>query len=89
MKSSSETYGFSSSYVWMWELDHKESWALNWCFWTVVLKKTLESRLAYKEIKAVNPKGNQPWMFIGRTDAEAEVQYFGHLMGRANSLERP
>ena len=70
---SHQGYGFSSSHVWMWELDHKESWALNWCFWTVVLKKTLESRLAYKEIKAVNPKGNQSWIFIGRTDAEAEV----------------
>ena len=64
--------GFSSSHVWMWELDHKESWALkNWCFRTVVLKKTLESPLDSKEIKPVNPKGNQPWIFIRRTDAEA------------------
>ena len=58
----------------MWELDHKEGWTLkNWCFWTVVLKKTLENPLDCKEIKTVNPKGNQAWIFIGRTDAEAEV----------------
>ena len=58
----------------MWELDHKESWALkNWYFWTVVLEKTLESPLNFKEIKPVNPKGNQPWIFIGRTDGEAEA----------------
>ena len=58
----------------MWELDHKEGWTLkNWCFWTVVLEKTLESALDYKEIKPVNPKGNQSWIFIGRTDAEASV----------------
>ena len=58
----------------MWEMDHKESWALkNWCFWTVVLDKTLESNLDYREIKPVNPKGNQSWIFIGRTDAEAEI----------------
>ena len=64
---------FSRSHVWMWELDHKESWALkNWCFWTVVLEKTLESPLNCKEIKPVNPKGDQPWIFIGKTDAEAE-----------------
>ena len=66
--------GFSSSHVQMWELDYKESWALkNWCFWTVVLEKTLESPLDSKEIKLVNPKGNQSWIFIGRTDAEAET----------------
>ena len=71
---SSQSYGFSSSHVWMWELDHKESWALKkWCFWTVVLEKTLESSLDYKEIKPVNPKGDQSWIFIGRTDAEAET----------------
>ena len=58
----------------MWELDHKKSWVRkNWCFWTVVLEKTLESLLDCKEIKSVNPKGNQPWIFIGRTDAEAEA----------------
>ena len=71
---SSQIYGFSSSHVWMWELDYKESWALkNWYFWTVVLEKTLESPLDCKEIKPVNPKGNQSWVFIGRTDAEAET----------------
>ena len=69
----SQNYGFSSSHVQMWELDHKEGWVLNWCFWTVVLEKTLESPLDRKEIKPVNPKGNQPWIFIGRTDAEAET----------------
>ena len=71
---SSQGYSFSSSYVWMWELDHKEGWALkNWCFWTVVLEKTLESPLDCKEIQPVHPKGNQSWIFIGRTDAEAET----------------
>ena len=70
----SQTYGFSSSHVWMWELDHKEGWELdNWCFWTVVLEKTLESPLDCKEIKPVNPKGNQSWIYIGRTDDEAEA----------------
>ena len=69
---SSQSYGFSSSHVWMWELDYKESWALkNWCFWTVVLEKTLGSPLDSKEIQPVYPKGNQSWIFIGRTDAEA------------------
>ena len=66
--------GFFSSHVWMWELDYKESWVLrNWCFWTVVLEKTFESLLDWKEIKPVNPKGNQPWILIGRTNAEAEA----------------
>ena len=70
---SSQSYGFSSSHVWMGELDHKESWALkNWCFWNVVLK-TLESPLDCKETQPINPKGNQSWIFIGRTDAEAEA----------------
>ena len=69
-----QSYSFSSSQAWMWELDYKESWVLkNWCFWTVVLEKTLESPLDRKEIKPVNPKGNQPWIFIGRADAEAEA----------------
>ena len=69
-----QSYGFSSSHVWMWELDHKEVWASKkWCFWTVVLEKTVESPLNSKEIKLVNPRGNQSfWIFIGRTDAEAE-----------------
>ena len=71
---SSQSYGFSSSHVEMWELDYKESWMLrNWCFWTVVLEKTLEGPLYSKEIKPVNPKENQSWIFIGRTDAEAET----------------
>ena len=69
-----QSYGFSSSHVWMWELDHKEGWALkNWCFWTVVLEKTLEGPLDCKEIKPVNPKGNQSWIFIGRTESEALI----------------
>jgi len=71
---SSQSYGFSSSHVWMWELDYEESWVpKNWCLWTVVFNKTLESPLDCKEIKSVNPKGNQPWIFIGRTDAEAPI----------------
>ena len=83
---SSQGYGFSSSHVWMWELDHKESSALknwyflteswmlkNWCFWTVVLEKTLESPLDCKEVQPVHPKGDQSWVFIGRTDTEAEA----------------
>ena len=71
---SSQSYGFSSSHVWMWDLDYKESWTLkNWCFWTVVLEQTLERPLDCQEIQPVNPKGNQPWIFIWRTDVEAEV----------------
>ena len=71
---SSQGYGFSSSPIWMWELDYKESWEpKNWCFWTVVLEKTLESPLDCKEIQSVHPKGDQSWVFIGRTDAEAET----------------
>ena len=85
----SQSHGFSSSHVWMWELDYKESWAAkNWCFWTVVLEKTLESPLEGQEIKPINLKGNQPWIFIGRTDAEVKLQYFGHLIWRAKSLEK-
>ena len=69
-----QSYGFPSGHGWMWKLDYKESWApKNWCFWTVVLEKTLESPLNCKEIQAVHPKGNQSWVFIGRTDAEAET----------------
>ena len=71
---SSQSYGFSSSHVWMWELDCEESWApKNWGFWSVVLEKTLESPLDCKQIKPVHPKGNQSWIVIGRTDAEAEA----------------
>ena len=70
----SQSYGLSSSYVWMWELDYKESWALkNWFFWTVVLEKTLESPLDCKEIQPVHSEGDQPWDFFGRTDAKAET----------------
>ena len=70
----SQSYGFSSNHVWMWELDYKESWVLkNWCFWTVVLEKTLESPLYCKEIEPIHPKGDQSWVFIGRTDADTEA----------------
>ena len=76
------------SHVWMWELDHKEGWVLkNRCFWIVVLEKTLESPLDHKEIRLVNPKGNQPWIFIRRSDAEAPILW-GHLIQRADSLEK-
>ena len=71
---SSQSFGFSSSHVWMWELDYKESWApKNWCFWTVVLEKILESPLVSKEIQLVHPEGDWSWVFIGRSDAEAET----------------
>ena len=71
---SSQSYGFFSSHVWMWELDYKESWVLkNWCFWTAMLKRTLEISLDCMEIQPVHPKGNEFWIFIGRTDAEAEI----------------
>ena len=74
---SSLGYGFSSTHVWMWELDYKESWMQkNWCFWTVVLEKTLETPLDCKEIQPVHPQGNQSWVFIGRTDVEAETPIF-------------
>ena len=92
---SSQNYDFSSSHVWMWELDHKEGWApKNWCFQIVVLKKTLESPLVSKEIKPVNPKGNQPWIFIGRTEAEAETLILwsphvkSHLTGKDPDSEK-
>ena len=74
MKLKDSCYGFSSGHVWMWELDYKESWApKNWCFWTLVLEKTHESPLDCKEILPVHPKENQSWIFIGRTDVEAET----------------
>ena len=70
----SQSYVFSRSQVWIWELDRKESWELkNWCFWTMVLEKTLETPLDTKEVQSVHPKGNQSWIFIGRTDAEASI----------------
>ena len=73
----------------MCEPDHKESWALkNWCFWTVVLEKTLESPLDCMEIQPVHPTGDQSWVFIGRNDAKAETPYFGHMMRRVGSLEK-
>ena len=81
-------YGFSSSHIWIWELDYKESWApKNWRFWTVVLKKTLASPLDSK-IKPVNPQGNQSWIFIGRTAAEAEAPVLWPPNARADSLEK-
>ena len=84
-----QSYNFSSSQAWMWELDHREGWALkNWCFQTVVLEKTLENPLNSKEIQPVNPKGNQPWIFTGRTMLKLKSEFFGHVMWRANSLEK-
>ena len=86
---SSQGYGFSSGHVWMWELDCEESWALkNWCFWTVVLEKILTSPLDCKEIQPVNPKGDQSWVFIGRTDAEAETPILWLPHVRVDSLEK-
>ena len=85
---SCQSCGFSSSLVWMWELDHKESWVpKNWCFWTVMLDKTLERPLDCKEIQPVNPKRNQFWIFIGRTNTEAQGPIL-HLMWRTDSLEK-
>ena len=92
----SQSYGFSSSHLWMWDLDHKKGWEpKNWCLWTVVLEKTLQSLLNSKETKPVNPKGNQNWIFIGRTDAEAETPilwphdaHIGEPFQWTNSLEK-
>ena len=91
----SQSYSFSSSCVQMWELDHKEGWVpKNWCFQTVVLEKTLESPLDGKEIKPVHPRGNQPWVFIGRTDAKAEAPILwppdtkSQLIGKAPDAEK-
>ena len=86
---SSQSYGFSSSHVWMWELDCEESWASkNWCSWTVVLEKTLESLLDCKEIQAVHPKGNQSWILTEKLMLKLKLQYSGHLMGRRDSSEK-
>ena len=86
---SSQGHSFSSSHVWMWELDYKESWAQkNWCFWNVVLEKSLERPLDCKDIQPVHPKGNQPWIFIGRTMLKQKLQYFGHLIWRVDSLKK-
>ena len=99
----SQSYGFSSCHVWMGELNHKEGWELkNWCFWIVVLKKTLESPLDCKETQPIHPKGNQSWVFIGRTDAEAPILWppdvksdsfektlmLGKIEGRSRGWER-
>ena len=85
---SSQSYGFPISHVWMWELDHKESWVpRNWCFWAVVLEKTLESPLVCKEIKPVHSKGDQSWIFIGRTDAETPILWSPEIQ-RTDSLEK-
>ena len=86
---SSQSYGFSNSHVWTWELNYKESWVLkNWCFWTVVLEETLESPLDCKESQSVHPEGDQSWVFTGMTDVEAKTPVFDHLMRRADSLEK-
>ena len=86
---SSQSYGFSSSHVWMWALDSEESWALKkWCFWTVVLEKTLESPLDCKEIQLVNPKEINPEYSLEELMLKVKLQYFGHLIWRADSLER-
>ena len=86
---SSQSYGFSSSHVWILVLDYKESWVpVNWCFWTVVLEKTLESPLDCKEIQPVHPKGNQSEYSLEGLMLKLKLQYFGHLMWRADSLEK-
>ena len=87
---SSQSYGFSSSHLWMWELDYKERWVVkNWCFRTVLLEKTLESLLDCNEIEPVDPKGNQSWIFIGRTDVEAETPILWPRCGELTHLKRP
>ena len=86
---SSQRYGFSSSHVWMWELNFKESWVLkNWCFWTMVLEKAPESPLECKEIKPVHPKGDHPGCSLEELMLKLKLQYFGHLMRRADSFEK-
>ena len=84
---SSQSYGFPNNHARVQELGHKEGWAPNWCFWTVVLEKTPESPLNFK-IKPVNPKGNQPWYSLEGLMLKVKLQYYGHLMRRANSLEK-
>ena len=82
-------YGFSSGHVWMWELDYEEGWVpKNWCFWTVVLEKTLESPLDCKEIQPVHPKGDQSWCSLEGLMLKLKLQYFGYLMRRADSFEK-
>ena len=83
----SQSYGFSSSHVRMWELDHEKGWEpKKWCFWTVVLEETLESPLDCKEIQSVHPRGSQPW--VSTEGLMLKLQYFGHLIPRADSLEK-
>ena len=85
----SQGYGFSSSRVWMWVLDYKEIWAPNnWCFWTVLLEKTLQNTLDWKEIQPVHFKGNQSWVSLEGLMLKLKLQYFGHLMQRTDSLEK-
>ena len=85
----SQNYSVSSSYMWMWELNHEKGWApKKWCFWTIVLQKTFEGPLDCKENKPVNPQGNQSWIFTVRSDAAAEAPKFGHLMWRTDSFEK-
>ena len=85
----SQSFGFSSSHVWMWQLNFKERWVpKNWCFWTVMLEKAAESPLDCKEIQLVYPKGNQSWIFIRRSDVEAEIPILWRLIQRADSLEK-
>ena len=87
---SSQGYGFSNGHVWKWKLGYKESWALkNWCFWIVVLGKTLESPLDCKEIQPVHPKGDQSWVFIGKTDAEAKTNTLATRWEELTHLKRP
>ena len=85
---SSQSCDFSSSHVWMWESEHIEGWVPNWCFWTVVLEKTLESPLDSKEIQPVNPKGNQSWIFMEGLMLKLKLQYSDHLMRRTDSLKK-
>ena len=86
---SSQGYGFSSSHVWIWELDYKESWTpKNWCFWTVLLEKTLEGPLDCKDIQPVHTKGDQSWVFTEGLMLKLKLQYFGHLMWRTDSFEK-
>ena len=86
---SSQGYDFFSGHVWMWELDYKESWVpKNWCLWTMVLEKTLESPLDCKEIQPVHPTGDQSWVFILGLMLKLTLQYFGHVMWRADSFEK-
>ena len=85
----SQSYGFSSSHVWIWELDYKDSWVpKNWCFWTMVLEKTLESPLDCSETQPVHPEGDQSWCSLEGLMLKLKLQYFGHLMWRTNSWKK-